>query len=468
MKKNTKKNETGNAGGAGDIFAGKRIFALLAAVILLIGTCLPVYADVPSDVRESVVVVATTLELEDGSEYEYGWGTGFFVGNEGENPSNLITNHHVIETYLEYKAGELLVLLQDDSTGEGYLAPYDDLTSVPDGMSVIGAGRCKLRVYYDSGDYEEAYVTDTRYDSAKDLAVLYIAEGTDKRKPLAIQIPDNSMAGSAVYAFGFPGVSENVFMSSTSSRSISDETVTSGTFSKLLRVEGTGISMIQTDCDISPGNSGGPLVNEAGDVLGVCTSSYITSETTASVNYAVNIDEVLSLLDSNNVDYDLVEPSFPVWGWAAIAAAVVVVVILIAVSRRRKPDTTSDTIPQPVPAPAPVQPMSGDSGFRVQGVAGAREGERIMIPKTGSLIIGRDPKECGVVLPKDTPGVSARHCALWAENGGIWIKDLGSTHGTFIAPGTKLSAEQPIRLKEGDLFWLGSEKQSFVIAGKRA
>ena len=117
--------------------------------------------------------------------------------------------------------------------------------------------------------------------------------------------------------------------------------------------------------------------------------------------------------------------------------------------------------PAPVPAPPtpPAPAASNDSGYRLQGVAGVLEGRRFALPASGQLILGRDPNRCTVVLPANTAGVSGCHCAVWVENGELFLKDMGSTHGTFVTPGSRLAG--------GQAFWLGSQAQTFVVAERR-
>lgn len=71
-----------------------------------------------------------------------------------------------------------------------------------------------------------------------------------------------------------------------------------------------------------------------------------------------------------------------------------------------------------------------------------------------------------MAFPAATAGVSGRHCQVWFENGNVWIKDLGSSHGTFLTEGMKLSAEQAIQIKPGERFSLGSETEMFVLVQK--
>ena len=110
----------------------------------------------------------------------------------------------------------------------------------------------------------------------------------------------------------------------------------------------------------------------------------------------------------------------------------------------------------------PAPPPAAD--FRLQGVTGTFAGKRFSMEKT--VRVGRDPGRNDLVFPAGTQGVSSVHCVLTVDGSTVWLKDLGSTHGTFLANGTKLQPNVPVRLKVGDRFWLGSRDQTFAIAPK--
>ena len=260
----------------------KRIVSLALTVILLLAVPLTASAEFDPETRNSVVVVETCLELDAGT-VSFGWGTGFFVGEEGQDPMYLITNHHVIEPFLESGEGELV---QVETT---------------DGMLT---GRSKIRVFYDSDDFEEAY--PVAYDEIKDLAVLKLGAATSKRTPLPLCSPTDNMVGSTIYAVGYPGLAENIFADATTTWGPSDVSVTSGSISRLLTTSGTGQMRLQIDCVIRHGNSGGPLVNEDGQVLGIAVSS-VSDEEDSSMYYGVNIDGVIPYLKQYDVPYVLQE-----------------------------------------------------------------------------------------------------------------------------------------------------------------
>lgn len=445
----------------------KRIVSLALTVILLLAVPLTASADFDPETRNSVVVVETCLELDAGT-VSFGWGTGFFVGEEGQDPMYLITNHHVIEPFLESGEGELV----QAETTEGVLT-----------------GRSKIRVFYDSDDFEEAY--PVAYDEIKDLAVLKLGAATSKRTPLPLCSPTDNMVGSTIYAVGYPGLAENVFADATTTWGPSDVSVTSGSISRLLTTSGTGQMRLQIDCVIRHGNSGGPLVNEDGQVLGVAVSS-VSDEEDSSMYYGVNIDEVIPYLKQYDVPYVLQEAGatqsssetslaegtapagdtivvpesteedpkessggVPAAVWVVIGVAVAavagVVIFLLLQKGKKTPAQVQPVQPAPAPAPAPQKvPV-------LRSLAQQHNGVRIPI-QGRQILIGTSQGDCQVVFRSGTPGVSRRHCSIsWdAATGDFILTDLGSSFGTFLENRQKLAQGVPTRLRPGDRFYLGS------------
>lgn len=239
----------------------------LIALLLTLWSVLPVCAaEFHQETRESVVMVCENFEMD--GEWYYGCGSGFFVGREGEAPQYVVTNYHVVEEFIE------------DGAGSGSSAVY---------------------IFYDQDDYEAAFLQG--YDENKDLAVLRLAKATNKRKPLKLEKVTSASIGATVYAIGFPGVADDV-LDSVSAYGIDDETVTSGTISRLITENGTGRRVIQMDAAIHSGNSGGPLVNGNGNAIGVNTLKAAELE---SLNYAVSVEELIPLLNNNDVPYELAQ-----------------------------------------------------------------------------------------------------------------------------------------------------------------
>lgn len=402
-----------------------------------------------ADAKSGVAVVAENVEL-DGIEMGIAYGSGFFVGNAEEDPQYLITNHHVVEDYIKGGSGNSMVLPGNDGMDHSI--------------------KSYIRVYFDDEEYTEAYIVD--YNENADIAVLRLESPTDQRSALPVCIPTEDMVGTTAYAIGYPGISDNEAIDSITKWGREDITFTSGIVSRLITTSGTGVQSIQIDANIAPGNSGGPLVNEKGQVLGINAWGYRDADAKETA-YAVNISEAITILDRHDVPYikggekeKSGKLDIKIVVGIAVGAVLIIVAALIVISRKKKRVNSK--------FPAPKMPSNeraagaaqnpDDSGYRVQGVSGAMAGKRFMIRKASPLILGRDPSICNVVFPANTAGVSKRHCQVWYDGGRIYLKDLGSSHGTFNASGAKVSSGQPIVLKPGEAFHLGTETETMVLA----
>ena len=90
-----------------------------------------------------------------------------------------------------------------------------------------------------------------------DLAILQV-QGLSNTSPLIFADPASINPGQQVYAVGHPlGF---------------DFSVSQGIISSRVRTYG-GVSYVQTDIPLNPGNSGGPIINTVGEVVGVATRS---------------------------------------------------------------------------------------------------------------------------------------------------------------------------------------------------
>ena len=158
---------------------------------------------------------------------------------------------------------------------------------------------------------------------------------------------------------------------------------------------------------------------------------------------------------------------------AAVLAAAGIVVFAILRSRKNpaggsQPSRHDQTDEEQGQAVGKTEYVGGEdygktqpaqSQYRVVPLPGT-PGEARDIPIQG-LTFGRSP-ECDVVFSPDTAGVSGKHCSLRWRNGALFLTDLGSSFGTLLGDGRKLSNESA-DLKPGDSFCLGSHKIGFRV-----
>ena len=158
-------------------------------------------------------------------------------------------------------------------TGTGFI--WDDAGHVITNYHVVGGADSVQVVLHDQMSYEAEFVG---YSPSHDLAVLRIAAPAGTLRPVEIGDSEGLRVGQSVYAIGNPfGLSA---------------TLTNGIVSALGRriegVDGTPIeNVIQTDAAINRGNSGGPLLNSAGRVIGVNTQIASPSGASHGVGFAV-------------------------------------------------------------------------------------------------------------------------------------------------------------------------------------
>jgi serine protease Do len=72
-----------------------------------------------------------------------------------------------------------------------------------------------------------------------------------------------------------------------------ENTVTAGIISANSRDTGDYLPLIQTDVAVNPGNSGGPLINMRGEVIGINSQIYSRSGGYMGISFAVPIDEAI-------------------------------------------------------------------------------------------------------------------------------------------------------------------------------
>jgi serine protease Do len=76
-----------------------------------------------------------------------------------------------------------------------------------------------------------------------------------------------------------------------------DSTVTAGIVSAKQRETGDYLPFIQTDVAVNPGNSGGPLINMRGEVIGINSQIYSRSGGFMGISFAIPIDEAMRVAD---------------------------------------------------------------------------------------------------------------------------------------------------------------------------
>ena len=395
------------------------------------------YPDAVANARNSVVKIY--VEFTHGKKQQRGamHGTGFVIA-----PGKVITNAHVAKP-------------------DAFL----------DGISAVD-------VYIVDGgifDGKLKTVNTVEYDFGRDLAILY-ADTLSDRPALPLATPQDD--GKSIYSMGFPGVAEkeswNIStlaaenlsgaMSSEKKQAIEKDMTTPaikrGEISRMVEVQdwsgvkaalatATPVKVIQHSATIEKGNSGGPIINGCGAVVGVNSQAERT-------NYeAVDTRELIAFLTVKNVAYQPQETacgatsataaateseaSFPLWLWAGIGLVALAMsgFALLFWNKKRL---------RPIPAP----PSVAAATYYLQGL---QELGQVRIPLHGSQVsIGYDADLNAYAIPDRT--VSRQHASLLHNDGQWQLLALRTLNPTTLN-GDVVDANDSRPLKVGDIVTFG-------------
>ncbi len=171
------------------------------------------------------------------------------------------------------------------ASGSGFIVT-DDGYIVTNYHVVEGSDSITVSLY--NGDTYDAALIG--YDESNDLAVLKIE--AKELAPVILGDSDNLNVGDSVVAIGNP-LGELTFSLTSGSISAKDREVTMSS--------SLTMNLLQTDCAINSGNSGGALFNMYGEVIGITNAKYSSSGSEASIDnigFAIPINEVRSIVES--------------------------------------------------------------------------------------------------------------------------------------------------------------------------
>ena len=447
----------------------RRIIGFLLLLILIAGLPVSAYASTygkATDAINGVVRIAVKGDVDYYDEYGnqiaqeenvfVGHGSGFAVGRPGEPVSYFVTNRHVISSEVEYYS------YVDDYGETIYYEIY------PKAFYIIMDNEANL--------HPIKIVSDNGWGA--DLAVVKLNEPTTEREACILRpySDPEKLRDLPVRSVGFPGSQDAFYSDNVDYASGKDRvSLRNGRIDHEVDALDSGQGkLLLTDTPMYGGNSGGPLVDENGAVLGVCTAGHIYDP---NMNAAVSVNEVVKLLnglniaftpdsevsdeETDNADEDSESGKTAWYIYAGVGAAIVGAVALLVVLRGKK------TPPQP-PEPKPsgeqssgTKPQPPRTGRVLIGVAGPLKDRRFELKPGGRLLIGRS-SSCNVRFKDGTPGVSSTHCEIRFDGKSATITDLKSSYGTFVDR-KKLSANVPVTLHRSLSIDIGSEKNRFVL-----
>ncbi len=464
-----------------------------------------------------------------------GTGSGFIIHPRGY----VVTNGHVVQLYYEKNEEKLkeLALRQALLQRMGITDPTGQLTQEQQNQlnqlfkqlrfQADIVLRKSLIVYLPNGFYFAGEVKaysppiapyygklispgvdlEGSGESGKDIAILKIEGKNFPTMPLGDS--DMIQLGEPLWVIGYPGaVLQHSYISKISA--MLTPTVTKGTISGT-KVDVKGMPVIQTDAQVTWGNSGGPAVNQKGEAIGVATFiSIIKGQAIQGFNFLVPINTVKEFIRASGVplgeeslfnkfwyeaidlyqkrDYDgalealskvqKILPNFPdvlslqqkivelkdkedrikfrnrlIIG-AGIGLIILVGLVLFFTARRKKQtgaipaEEVRRSTEKVTTSPTAVE--GGHLFGELVVEAGAVKGKSFPVSSKG-LVIGRDPGSADILVQDER--VSRRHAWIGPEGGDVVVRDLDSSNGTFLNSSDNRITKAV--LKEGDRILLG-------------
>ena len=207
------------------------------------------------EIWDSSINGVVMISLENSVFPTDGTGAGWFWDDDG----HIVTNYHVVRPTSVLGAPQL------GSTNRIFVETFE-------------------------GDRYEAEIVGG--DHVSDIAVIKIDADPDTFDTLPLGDSADLRPGMATVALGHPfGISQSFSMT---------QGIVSG-LARSIQSEASTIpipSVIQTDADMNPGNSGGPLLNSVGEVVGVNTQIRSISNTNSGVGFATPINLVRRVVGS--------------------------------------------------------------------------------------------------------------------------------------------------------------------------
>ncbi|WP_101340005.1 trypsin-like peptidase domain-containing protein [Cereibacter azotoformans] len=357
------------------------------------------------------------------------------------------------------KTGAGVVFGQSAGGGLLYLTNYH---VVEDGGGIA--------VFFKKGEAISIYSgTVLAVSQEKDLAALRLTPeeiGTPPPPPLAIDTR-RLEKGEAVVAIGYPGAADAT-MGRDMNIAAFETTLTGGSVSRVLMGSWPGrqqaeLELVQHTAPISPGNSGGPLLDQCGRVIGVNTM------------FASDVAGIYLASSARAIADFLAEARLPVQKASGCGG---------------KPAAPPPAATAEAEGGVPLWMILGGTGASLalilgaMAVAAGSRGSEPAAPRVALTLtistggsrqrrgIGRASLQRGVIIGRggaaevviDSPRLSREHLRLTLDGRRLMATDLGSTNGTVV-DGKPLPPNQPRQVGEATVLVLGGEVEIRLRAG---
>lgn len=206
-----------------------------------------------------------------------------------------VCNHSVVHIATKARMDSFLTVTTREGSGSGSI--IDDQGHVLTNYHVIEGAREVTVSLHNGSSYPGAVVGQ---DTETDIAVVKIDAPAKELHQLAWGDSSNLRVGQRIYAIGNPFGLER--------------TMSTGIISSLNRQIPAGQhrtmrSLIQLDVSLNQGNSGGPLINTSGELIGMNTAIMSTNGDSAGVGFAIPVSTIRRIVPQLIRDGRVVRPT---------------------------------------------------------------------------------------------------------------------------------------------------------------
>lgn len=452
----------------------KKILVLLIFVFsnLIYANNTTINPKVLDETKNNTIQIINLVKYYDENKKEIlsqplGTGTGVILKN-----NFIITNHHVIEEM------DSATILQIGSKNDN-----KDLIYAETGVA-LGVWSKKVVIAQIKGDkLVELKVIEKA--PKKDLALLKFPDGANTASGFEkIMKSENLKESVKVHTLGYPGADGGVSEKAAVQVKYTEGTIKAVTVDKL---EGAERKVLNISAPISGGNSGGPVFNNNGVLLGINT---FLMENGQNANFSVAMDEVIPLLDKHNVPYVVVVPTKYseivdylkenplILGIIIVLIVILIILFIVMIVFSKKAEELQKPVIQVIKDSVIRKKDSGYVGGGHTDISQRKNSEAVLSFEKGEVIgkiyvdssnpktIGRDRSNGVVYSLEKSPNISSNHCKVYFDRGGTLIIEDYSTNGcmTLDSSGEKIKIHKTTRqLREKDVIYIGSADNKFVV-----
>ncbi|MBF0555260.1 MAG: trypsin-like peptidase domain-containing protein, partial [Nitrospirae bacterium] len=317
----------------------------------------------------------------------------------------------------------------------------------------------------------------------KDLAILELEKAIQNKISVEFASGSSVKVGDTVYGVGFPGAADESFLSKDN---IFLSKVSRGIVSAKVKSD-ENLDLYQIDAALNPGNSGGPLFNEYGQLIGINTLKSMIAAVVVKpgeespsvermtsgegIGWAIRSDELIDELDKYKIPYKIKTSTIgdKIWNdkltYVPVFISIMTLILFIVTKKGRVLAQASIKTSQRFMKNANIDRVNRVGVPLLRAINGEFAGQTIKLTGSSSILIGRDPKIANMVFSKNVDGISKKHCMVGYDSvkEQFIVEDCNSTNGTFLMSGERMTSGRRYMITPGGKFYLSDKNNIFEL-----